>query len=67
MIFCYLAEELSSDEISAKDKEEVYARPPETANFIQVGRMSEDAIMVNEDEDDSQCPQVVQACQAATG
>ena len=59
------AKQLSPDEVAAENEKEVNACPSEAAYFVQVCRMSEDAIMINENKDNSQGAQMVQACQAA--
>ena len=61
------AEELAADEVAAENKKEVYSSPSEAAYLIQVGRVSEDAVMINENKDDREGAQVVQAGKAARG
>jgi hypothetical protein len=60
-------EELAPDEISGQDEEEVYAGPAPTTAIVQTRRVAEHIIVVQEYDNNSQGPEMVQAGEAVAG
>ena len=62
MVTCDLCEELATDEEAAEHEEEIDSRPaPAAQPFMQAGRVTIVAVVIDEYNDDGQRPEMVQA------